>query len=108
MTLLDYATTVVVSAATASEYIAGEVNLPFPTFVGTIIIVILPLIISLLGLKESARTAFGILAFHVRTSIQYISQVLSFTSNGLLDVNHVSFNIGGSGCLDSKWELDNT
>lgn len=76
VSLLDYATTVVVSSATASAYIAGEVNLPFPAFVGTIIIVILPLIISLLGLKESARTAFGILAFHVRASFWHIQRAI--------------------------------
>lgn len=66
LALLDYATTSVVSAATASAYIAGETTLPFPTFVGTGILSVLPVIISLLGLKESARTAFGILSFHVR------------------------------------------
>ena len=68
MTLLDYATTVVVSASAASTYIAGEVTLPFPVFVGTIIILAFPFVISLLGLKESARTALGILAFHVSTA----------------------------------------
>lgn len=66
ITLLDYAMTVVVSASTTSEYIAGEVSLPFPVYVGTLIIVAVPLLVSLLGLKESARTALGILSFHVR------------------------------------------
>lgn len=65
LTLLDYSCTVVVSAASASTYIAGEVTLPFPIFVGTLLMAALPVVISLCGLKESARTAFGILTLHV-------------------------------------------
>lgn len=68
LTLLDYVTTAVVSAATASSYISGEVKLPFPIFVGTILLGLFPLVVSLCGLKESARTAFGILALHVSTT----------------------------------------
>lgn len=68
LALLDYSTTSVVSAATASEYVSGEAALPYPVYVGTILFAISPLAISLLGLRESARTAFGILALHVRRS----------------------------------------
>ena len=68
LTLLDYATTVVVSASTASVYLAGEINLPFPAYVGTLIFLVMPLLISLLGIKESARTAFGVMILHVIVS----------------------------------------
>ncbi|KAL5497753.1 hypothetical protein ACEPAH_2684 [Sanghuangporus vaninii] len=69
LALLDYSTTSVVSAATASEYVAGETSLPYPICVGTILFAIFPLVISLLGLRESARTAFGILTLHMATMI---------------------------------------
>ncbi|TDL27804.1 hypothetical protein BD410DRAFT_893978 [Rickenella mellea] len=64
LALLDYVTTAVISAATASAYISGEVSLPFPVFVGTILLAALPVGISLCGLRESARTAFAILSLH--------------------------------------------
>lgn len=63
--LLDYASTSVVSAATASSYLAGEVALPFPTFVGAIIILGIFTLIGLSGIKESARLALIVLIFHV-------------------------------------------
>ena len=63
--LLDFATTITVSAATASAYIAGEYPLPFPIYVGTILTLVTPVMISLSGLRESARVATGIMAFHV-------------------------------------------
>jgi amino acid transporter len=63
--LLDYASTSVVSAATAATYLAGEVTLPFPTFVGAIIILAIFTLISLSGIRESARLALIVLSFHV-------------------------------------------
>jgi len=63
--LLDYASTSVVSAATAASYLAGEVPLPFPTFVGVIIILAIFTLISLSGIRESARLALIVLSFHV-------------------------------------------
>jgi hypothetical protein len=66
--LLDFAATSVVSAATAASYVSGEVSLPFPEFVGTIILLALWLLISLTGLKDSARIAFIVLSLHVRES----------------------------------------
>ncbi|KAJ6545319.1 hypothetical protein B0H19DRAFT_1266777 [Mycena capillaripes] len=65
--LLDFASTSVVSAATASSYLAGEVALPFPTFVGAALVLLLFALVSLTGLKESARIAFALLLFHVAT-----------------------------------------
>ena len=63
--LLDFAATAVVSAATATSYLAGEVVLPFPLYVGALLVFVLFTAVSLMGLRESARVASGVLAFHV-------------------------------------------
>ena len=63
--LLDFAATAVVSAATASSYLAGEVGLSFPLYIGVLLVFVLFTAVSLMGLKESARIASGVLAFHV-------------------------------------------
>ncbi|KAJ7794395.1 hypothetical protein B0H14DRAFT_2923289 [Mycena olivaceomarginata] len=62
-----FAATAVVSAATASSYLAGEVALPFPPFVGAALVLVIFALVSLTGLKESARIAFVVLAFHMAT-----------------------------------------
>ena len=63
--LLDYAATAVVSAATASTYLDGEVNLPFSVIIGTFLVLLLFAIFSRSGIRESARIAFAILSRHV-------------------------------------------
>lgn len=63
--LLDFASTSIVSAATAASYLAGEVDLPFPTFTGALIVLVIFTLISLSGVKESARIALIVLLFHV-------------------------------------------
>ncbi|EGO26780.1 hypothetical protein SERLADRAFT_447894 [Serpula lacrymans var. lacrymans S7.9] len=65
--ILDFASTSVVSAATAASYLAGEVTLPFPTSAGAILLLVLFTIIGLCGMKESSRIAFGVLALHLVT-----------------------------------------
>ncbi|TRM67071.1 amino acid permease-domain-containing protein [Schizophyllum amplum] len=70
--LLDYAATSIVSAATAVTYIQGEVTLPFPAFVATLIILGIFTAVSLCGVKESARVAFGVLLYHVLTMLVLI------------------------------------
>lgn len=65
--LLDYGSTSVVSAATASAYLAGEVHLPFPYWVGTVIVILLFVCFSLTGIRDSARLAFVVFSFHVTT-----------------------------------------
>ncbi|KAJ7779689.1 hypothetical protein B0H16DRAFT_1499600 [Mycena metata] len=45
--LLDFASTSVVSAATASSYLAGEVVLPFPAFVGAGLVLLIFALVSL-------------------------------------------------------------
>lgn len=63
--LLDYAATAVVSAATAVSYLSGEVHLPFPVIVGTLLILVVFATISLSGLRESARIALVVFTLHV-------------------------------------------
>ncbi|KAJ4483760.1 AAAP amino acid permease [Lentinula aciculospora] len=64
---LDFASTSVVSASTATSYLAGEVNLPFPEFVGTVLVLVIFTLISLSGIKESARVALCVLTLHIVT-----------------------------------------
>jgi len=65
--LLDFASTSIVSAATAATYLAGEVPaLPFPTWVGAVIVLVIFTIVSLMGVRESARIALVVLTLHVR------------------------------------------
>lgn len=54
-----------VSAATAAAYLAGEVTLPFPAYVGALLFLVIFTIISLSGLRESARLALAVLSLHV-------------------------------------------
>ncbi|KII92394.1 hypothetical protein PLICRDRAFT_172492 [Plicaturopsis crispa FD-325 SS-3] len=65
--LLDFASTSVVSAGTAASYLGGEVPLPFPSYVFAIMVLVFFTIVSLGGIKESARFAFAVLSFHVLT-----------------------------------------
>lgn len=67
--LLDFASTSVVSAATAASYFAGEVPLPFPAFVGTIFVFILLGAVGLISAKDSTRIALGLLIIHVSRNI---------------------------------------
>lgn len=64
--LLDFASTAIVSAAAASVYLSGEVaSLPFPSWVGAFIVVIIFTVLSLLEVRESLRVALAVLSFHV-------------------------------------------
>ena len=63
--LLDFAATSVVSAATAISYLTGEVTLPFPVVVGFLIILLIFTLISLSGMRDSARVALAVLSLHV-------------------------------------------
>ncbi|KAJ7838865.1 amino acid permease-domain-containing protein [Mycena olivaceomarginata] len=65
--LLDFTASSVVSAATAASYLAGELTLPFPTFVAAAVIVGIFTLVSLSGITESARLAFVVLSFHGAT-----------------------------------------
>ncbi|KAF9238909.1 amino acid permease-domain-containing protein [Melanogaster broomeanus] len=76
--LLDFAATAVVSATTATSYLAGEVDIPFPLYVVTVFVFVLFTAVSLAGLRDSARVASGVLAIHLLTMVVLI--VASITS----------------------------
>ncbi|KAI6002150.1 amino acid permease-domain-containing protein [Pisolithus albus] len=81
--LLDFAATAVTSAATAVGYLAGELVIPFPIYVGTLLVFVLFTAVSLAGLKESARVASGVLSFHLLTMIiLVICSVVTWASLG--------------------------
>lgn len=67
--LLDFSATAVVSAATALSYLAGEVNLPFDESIGTVLLIALFLLVSLSGLRESAKIALTVFIIHVFTMV---------------------------------------
>ena len=66
--LLDYSATAIVSAATAVSYVSGEVHLPFPPIIGTLLILVIFALVGLAGLRESARIASVVLSMHVSRS----------------------------------------
>ncbi|KAH6906793.1 amino acid permease [Coprinopsis sp. MPI-PUGE-AT-0042] len=70
--LLDFASTSVVSAATAATYLAGEVTLPFPVWALAALVMVLFTIVSLFGVRESARIALSVLSVHVLTMVVLI------------------------------------
>ncbi|KAI6026044.1 amino acid permease-domain-containing protein [Pisolithus marmoratus] len=81
--LLDFAATAVTSAATAMAYLAGEVAIPFPLYIGTLLVFVVFTIVSLAGLKESAKVASSILSFHLLTMIiLIIGSVVNWASLG--------------------------
>ena len=65
------------SAATAVTYIQGEVTLPFPAFVATLIILGIFTAVSLCGVRESARVAFVVLLYHVSWSFHPAQRTLA-------------------------------
>lgn len=67
--LLDFAATSVVSAATAISYLAGEISLPFPIVVGSLFILLVFTLVSLSGMRESARIALAVLTLHVSRTL---------------------------------------
>ncbi|KAH8829237.1 amino acid permease-domain-containing protein [Flagelloscypha sp. PMI_526] len=89
--LLDFASTAAVSAATASSYLNGEVRVPFPVWVGTLIIVVLFALAALCGVKESAKIALAQLTFHAVTMIVLIG----FAAN--------QWRVNGNFVLKSNW-----
>ncbi|KAI0070664.1 hypothetical protein K474DRAFT_1669815 [Panus rudis PR-1116 ss-1] len=83
MLLLDFASTSVVSAATAATYLAGEVSLPFPSYLGTVIILVIFTTISLSGLRESARIALAVLSLHILTMIVlFVASIIAWSRVG--------------------------
>ncbi|KNZ79290.1 hypothetical protein J132_03765 [Termitomyces sp. J132] len=65
--ILDFTSTSVVSAAIAASYLSGEGKLPLPEYILAILVLLVFTIISLSGVKESARIALVVLIFHMGT-----------------------------------------
>jgi predicted branched-subunit amino acid permease len=63
--MLDFIATSIVSSATAATYLAGEVVLPFPSWVLAVMVLALFTMVSLSGVRESARIALFVLSLHV-------------------------------------------
>lgn len=63
--MLDFVSTSIVSSATAATYLAGEVVLPFPSWVLAVMVLALFTLVSLSGVRESARIALLVLSIHV-------------------------------------------
>ncbi|KAF8902544.1 AAAP amino acid permease [Gymnopilus junonius] len=92
--ILDFSSTAIVSAATAAAYLAGEVKfLPFPTWVGAAIVLFIFTIVSLMGVRESARIALAVLSLHL----------VSMAT--LIIASCIHWGNIGSGQLKANWEL---
>ncbi|KAF7313066.1 AAAP amino acid permease [Mycena kentingensis (nom. inval.)] len=99
--LLDFTSTAVVSAATASSYITAELasqhQHSVPPAALTLSILTLFALISLLGLKESARIAAGVLSFHILTMVMLAGAA----------VVHLGVSRGETAVLAQNWRIGN-
>ncbi|KAH8102672.1 amino acid permease-domain-containing protein [Cristinia sonorae] len=94
--LLDFASTSVVSAATAASYLSGEVKLPFPVYVIAISVLVVFALVCLSGLRESARLALTLLSLHMITMIvMFIAAIIAWAKSG-------------NGLLKENWETGRT
>lgn len=109
--LLDFASTSIVSAATAATYLTGEVSsLPFPTWVGAIIVLALFTLISLTGVRESARITLAVFSLHVcvfvhikpRLNAKYL-KILSMIM--LIIASSIHWREIGTGQIRANWNL---
>ncbi|KAI8368451.1 amino acid permease-domain-containing protein [Choanephora cucurbitarum] len=93
LSILDYLATCVVSASTASAYLAAEVVLPsnFTDFALTIVILIAFSLICLLGLRESSTLTLSIFTLH------------SITMAVVMVTSMVTWGKNGSGVLIDNW-----
>lgn len=95
LSILDYLATCVVSASTASAYLAAEVTLPdkLTPFILTIIILIAFSLICILGLKESSTLTLSIFAMH------------SITMFVVMITSIVMWIRGGNQTLINNWNI---
>lgn len=95
LSILDYLATCVVSASTASAYLAAEVTLPdkLTPFIITIIILITFSLICILGLRESSTLTLSIFTLHSITML--VVMITSF----------VMWGRGGSQTLIDNWTI---
>ncbi|CAO3682867.1 unnamed protein product [Rhizopus stolonifer] len=85
LSILDYLATCVVSASTASAYLAAEVTLPggLTPFVITIIILIAFSMICILGLRESSTLTLTIFTMHVITlGVIMVTSIVAWGKTG--------------------------
>lgn len=85
LSILDYLATCVVSASTASAYLAAEVELPakLTSFVLTIVILIAFSLICLLGLKESSTLTLSIFSLHALTmGVVLVASIIMWGKQG--------------------------
>ncbi|KAI7862731.1 amino acid permease-domain-containing protein [Spinellus fusiger] len=83
--ILDYLATCVVSASTASAYLAAEVTLPdiFSAFTLTIVILIVFSIICILGLRESSTLTLSIFILHAITmAVVMVASIVMWIRQG--------------------------
>ncbi|CAG8471806.1 2329_t:CDS:10 [Acaulospora morrowiae] len=91
--LLDYVTTAVVSAATATSYLSGQFNLSsFVVFWMTVGLLIVTAGVVILGIKDSSNLAFTIFLFHC------------FTLTLLMVASVVRWIIQGNSVLAENWK----
>jgi len=94
------------------SYLAGEVSLPFPIYVGAILVLVLFALVSLSGLRESARIAAGVLATHVSPTVSPIflliirSKVTVMTM--LVVASTIAWGRGGTAQLSANWSNGHT
>lgn len=95
LSILDYLATCVVSASTASAYLAAEVTLPekLTPFLLTIIILIVFSLICILGLRESSTLTLSIFSLHLVTMLAVM--ITSF----------VMWGKSGSQTLKDNWAI---
>ncbi|KAL0094978.1 amino acid permease-domain-containing protein [Phycomyces blakesleeanus] len=85
LSILDYLATCVVSASTASAYLAAEVDLPekFSAFVLTIIILIAFSLVCILGLRESSTLTLSIFTLHsITMAVVMIASIVMWGRQG--------------------------
>lgn len=85
LSILDYLATCVVSASTASAYLAAEVELPakLTPFIITIIILIVFSFICILGLRESSTLTLSIFTFHLITlAAVMVASIVAWAKHG--------------------------
>ncbi|KAI8384770.1 amino acid permease-domain-containing protein [Radiomyces spectabilis] len=88
LSILDYLATSVVSASTATAYLAAQVTMPehFSAFVLTIIILIVFSVICLFGIRESSTLTLSIFCLHTLTMVVVmITSVVAWVREG----NHI-------------------
>lgn len=109
--LLDFASTSVVSAATAMSYLDGEVSLPFPIVVGCLVVFVIFTFISLSGMRESARTALVVLTLHVSEVPSFVitvaesslSQIVTMVA--LFVASFVAWHRAGNAQIRENWSV---